>query len=97
MMDDNVVVTNKAGEVTSLVFRDAVDLMRVVVLCSSIAMYRRSNGRIIPTRGMGITRMLSMASQYTGQKYKRSEIIRAEEDLKVWVEMMKSSLHYVEG
>ena len=37
---------------------DAIRLQQAITLRSAIKMYVRSGGQIIPTRGMGITKML---------------------------------------
>jgi hypothetical protein len=52
----------------SFVGRDAVELMRLRVLQSSIKMHRDLG--MIPTRGMGITQLLGIVSEYTGKAYK---------------------------
>jgi hypothetical protein len=47
---------------------------------------------MIPTRGVTISKMLKMAEQYTGRKYKKSEAAYAVEDLHNWVTCMVSAL-----
>ena len=69
---------------------DAVEFFRVHSLRSSILLYHKT--KLIPTRGLGITKMLSLASAITGQKYKRSETLRAADDLHIWLCNMRSAL-----
>lgn len=71
---------------------DAVDYFRARTLKSAIQMYVKSGGQIIPTRGVGITKMLAMASEYTGNKYKRTEAVRAIDELSVWIATMQSAI-----
>jgi hypothetical protein len=47
---------------------------------------------MMPTRGVTITKLLKMAEQYTGRKYKKSEAAYAVEDLHNWVTTMVSAL-----
>lgn len=71
---------------------DAVRLQQAITLRSAIKMYVASSGQIIPTRGMGITKMLALTSTITGKKYKRSQTAEAQADLHIWIETMKSAL-----
>ncbi len=66
--------------------------MQVSVLISSLALYQISEGRIIPSRGVTLKKMLDMATVYTGQVYKRTEIDKAKQNLNVWLETMKSAI-----
>ena len=52
---------------------DAIRLQQAITLRSAIKMYVRSGGQIIPTRGMGITKMLALTTNITGKKYKRTQ------------------------
>jgi hypothetical protein len=71
---------------------DAVRLQQAITLRSAIKMYVMSSGQIIPTRGMGITKMLALTSTITGKKYKRTQTAEAQQDLHIWIETMKSAL-----
>lgn len=73
----------------SLVGPDAVALFRVAALTSALGLLSKG---ITPTRGLTVKRALGMATEYTGQTYKRNEIERARADLKVWIETMKSAI-----
>ena len=91
---DHIQLTEK-GELSALVGRDAVALMRVQTILMGIKMHVKSGGRMMITRGMGITKLLALASQYTGNKYKRTETEKALDELNVWFQTMKSSLPVV--
>lgn len=71
---------------------DAVRLQQAITLRSAIKMYVMSSGQIIPTRSMGITKMLALAGTITGKKYKRTQTTEAQDDLHIWIETMKSAL-----
>ena len=71
---------------------DAIRLQQAITLRSAIKMYVASGGQIIPTRGMGITKMLALTSTITGKKYKRSQTAEPQQDLHIWIETMKSAL-----
>ena len=71
---------------------DAIRLQQAITLRSAIKMYVRSGGQIIPTRGMGITKMLALTGTITGKKYKRTQAEDAMRDLHIWIETMKSAL-----
>lgn len=85
------------GKYTSFVGSDAVNYVRAELLSSSIKMYVSSGGRIIPTRGVGISKMLEMATGYTGKKYKRKEASIAADDVKKWANEMKAALPKIEN
>lgn len=86
--EDSYIHVGKGG--TSIVGPDATNLYRAIVLRSSIKLYAATG--MIPTRGVTITKMLAMAGQYTGKKYKRGQYAEAQADLNVWIETMKSAL-----
>ena len=71
---------------------DAIRLQQAITLRSAIKMYVMSSGQIIPTRGMGITKMLKLAGGVTGKTYKRTQTAEAQQDLHIWIETMKSAL-----
>lgn len=90
-MEDSYIEYSKSRkEATSYVGSDATQLFRVNMLKSAIRLYVKTG--IIPTRGMGIKKMLKAAEQYTGRKYKTSEANVAIEDLHHWVTCMVSAL-----
>jgi hypothetical protein len=70
-------------------------MYRAAVLASSLRLYVKSGGRIIPTRGVGIMKMLALASQITGKPYKRTEASKAADDVSAWAKEMKAALPHV--
>ena len=69
---------------------EGVNVFRAALLASSLGLWLKT--KIIPTRGVGITKMLAMAEGYTGKKYKRSETQTAIDDLNAWVQRRKQEL-----
>ncbi len=45
---------------------------RAHVLLSAIKLYLITDGKVIATRGLTVTKMLQIATEYTGKKYARS-------------------------
>jgi hypothetical protein len=90
----DTITYNKDGSASSFT-GDAVLIYRAAHLAGSINMYVQTNGRIIPTRGVGITRMLELAGQVTGKKYKRKEAPQAVLDLNAWVQLAKLSVQEI--
>jgi hypothetical protein len=72
--------------------RDATELFRVATLRSALGLLKVG---ICPRRGLTVTKALAMATPYTGQKYKRTEIDRARDDLHAWCSTMGSALPIV--
>lgn len=70
--------------------RDAVHLFRAITLKSGISLHQKCG--MIPTRGMTITKMLAMAEEFTGKKYKRGDHQGAIADLQVWIDTMKAAM-----
>lgn len=90
-MEDSYVVYSKGRkEATSYVGRDATQLFRVNMLKVSIRLWCKTGMK--PTRGVGIRKMLDMAYQYTGRRYKTSEAMEAVDDLHNWVTCMVSAM-----
>lgn len=87
-MNDSYITVHD-GRTTGFVGKDAVMLYQAAVLMSSLKLLSKG---IQPTRGFTMKRALAMAKQFTGQTYKRTEWERAQRDLKVWCETMKSAL-----
>ena len=90
-MDDSHIVYSKSRkEATSYVGRDATELYRVNMIKVSIRLWTKTG--MLPTRGIGIRKMLKMAEVYTGRKYKTSEASQAVDDLHNWVTCMVSAM-----
>lgn len=94
MNDSHIVV--KDGKCQTFVGSDATNYVRAEMLASCLMMYYNSNGRIIPTRGVGIKKMLAMATGYTGRKYSFKDAAYAAEDVKKWAAEMKAALPKIE-
>lgn len=90
MSDSHIVYSKSRKEATSYVGRDATQLFRVNMLKVSIRLWLKTGMK--PTRGVGIKKMLEMASVYTGRKYKTSQAAEAIDDLHNWVSVMVSAL-----
>lgn len=90
MRDDSFIKHTSSGPM--FVGPDAIRLQQAITLRSAIKMYVMSSGQIIPTRGMGITKMLALATTITGKPYKRTQTTEAQADLHIWIETMKSAL-----
>lgn len=91
-MSDSEIIYNKDGSLSSLVGKDAVSLMRVQTIITGIRMNIQTGGKMVLTRDATITRLLQMAGEYTGKKYKRSQKEQAMADLQKWFEEMKAAL-----
>lgn len=90
MEDSHIVYSKGRGEAISYVGKDATELFRVSMLKASIRLWTKTG--MMPTRGIGIKKMLAMATVYTGRKYKTSEAAQAVDDLHNWVTCMVSAL-----
>jgi len=82
------------GRIVAFIGDDAMRLAKARLLRSSIKGYIKF--KIIPTRGMTITRMLEEAGKFTGKHYKSSHKELAVEDLEKWILAMQAALPVVE-
>ena len=90
MSDSFIRYSKGRKEAVSYVGTDATTLYRVNMIKVSIKLWMKTG--MMPTRGVTITKLLKMAEQYTGRKYKKSEAAYAVEDLHNWVTTMISAL-----
>lgn len=90
-------IVNKGARLQSVSGRDAMDAMRIRTLMISIKMLVDTNGKLQPTRGFTLTKGLAMATEYTGNKYKRTEGIRAQEELQKILDIRLQHIEIVEG
>lgn len=74
-------IVNKGGKLQSVSGESAMDVMRIRTLMVGLNMLVNTGGRLQPTRGFTLTKALKMATEYTGNKYKRTEGRRAHEEL----------------
>jgi hypothetical protein len=92
---DSYVETNAEGLATTFVGPDATELFRAMALRGALGMW--ATHKIIPTRGVTITRMLKMTSEITQKPYKRGEARAAARDLTTWIDAMKAAMPIVRG
>lgn len=93
-VEDSYIVFSKNGEARSYVGRDATEYYRAKVLLSGLGLVKkgiRINKYATPTK------LLSMASTYSGKKYKRQQYDEAIADVTTWVMNMALALPMVEG
>lgn len=87
--DQSEIIHHEGGG-TTLAGKDAVNLYRAATLKSALNLYAKSN--ILLARNITPTSMLTMATGYTGKKYKRGQHAQAAADVDVWVQTMKAAL-----
>lgn len=87
-------ITNRNGKLSSIEGENAIDAYRIKVLISSIKLLQAG---IRPNRSFTITYALSLATEYTGQKYKRNELEKAKEDLAKIMDLRLQHIEIVEG
>lgn len=83
------IILHSSGAI-SFLGGDSIELFRALTLRNHLALYTKT--KLIPTRGFGIRKMLSLATQFTGNSYKTSQISDAIYDLTIWIETMRSAL-----
>lgn len=87
-MTDSSIIRHKDGSVT-FAGSDAISIFQAATLSSAIGMLQV---KVIPGRGWTMPKALARASKFTGIKYKRSQAAQARADLKIWIELMKSTI-----
>lgn len=87
-------IINKNGSLSSCSGTDAVDIYRIRCLISALGLLEKG---IKPTRGFTITYGLTLATQYTGNKYKRTEIEQAKQDLDKIMQLRLQHVEIIEG
>lgn len=80
----------RSGGGATLAGPDAMLFMKAVQLKSFIKLYLTTG--IIPTRGVGIQRMLALATEITKKPYTRNTAEQAIEDLATWIETMRVAI-----
>ncbi len=86
--DQSEIIHSNGG--TTFVGTDAMNLFRAVTLVASLNFYAKTG--MMTTRGLTATRMLKLASEYTGKTYKRGQYVTAAADVRVWVDTMKAAM-----
>ena len=94
MTEQSYLVTNDRGDVTSYIGPDATQLFRARMVRHGLIGWQKF--KMKPSRGVTVTRMLAAAGQYTGKKYKNTQVAEAIDDMDVWVKTMLAALP-VEG
>jgi hypothetical protein len=69
---------------------DATNLYRASMIKQGIRLHRDTG--MLLTRGATITKLFGMASEYTGQKYKRGQHDLAIADMTAWIDAAKASI-----
>lgn len=93
-MSDSSITLHRDGGSTHAGL-DAVRRVRAISTRSAIALHRKCG--LIPTRGMTITRLLAVATEFTGKPYKGAgKHERAEADLTVWIDTMTAALPIID-
>lgn len=87
-MSDSHIIFNKGTTVYAGC--DAIHVVKALALSSAIQLYVRAG--IIPTRGIGITKMLKAATAYTKIAYKRKQAAQAVIDLRRWADEMVAAI-----
>jgi len=92
--DDSYIAVNAEGDITTYVGKDATHLFRARTVRHALLGWQKF--KMKPTRGVNLTKMLAIAGEYTGKKYKRTQVEEAIQDLDVWTKTMVAALP-VEG
>jgi hypothetical protein len=93
-MSDSSITLHKDGGSTHAGM-DAVRRVRAIATRSAIAGHRKFG--MIPTRGVTITKLLAIATEFTGKPYKGAgKHERAEADLTVWIDTMTCALPVID-
>jgi len=88
-MSQSEIILHSDGAI-SFLGGDAIELFRALTLRNHIQLYAKT--KLIPTRGMGIRKMLALATQFTGNSYTTKQLQNACNDLTIWIETMRSAL-----
>jgi len=65
------------------------EMFRMVTLKQALSIHIKTQGRMRLTRGATPTRMLQMASEYTGKRYTRGQQALALQDLETLMESFR--------
>jgi len=69
---------------TTFIGTDGVNTYRAIATKAAIKMHQACG--MIPSRGVTITKLFKVASEYTGKAYKRGQHAQAIADLQVWID-----------
>jgi len=90
--DDSEIRHWKGG--TTFSGPDAVEYFRVAQLWAMMGVFEKPNG--LRWKHLSKTLALRLAGERTGKKYKRGEFAKARADLKIWLDVAKSSLPIID-
>lgn len=93
-MTEESYVSHREGVATCYVGPDATNLFRARVL--RIGLNGWIKFKMQPTRGVNITRMLKMVTEYTGKTYKKNQCEQAVADMDTWIHTMAAAMPLVE-
>lgn len=98
MSNDDSYIEHSESGATIIAGPDAMALYRATLLKVGIKLYKDTDGSVIPTRGLTITRMLAMTTTITGKRYKRGVTgwDAAIADLKTWCDAMKAAMPIID-
>ena len=92
-MEDSYITVARRGkekyEISSYIGPDATHLFRARTLVMSLKMIQKG---MRLTRGATPTKMLAIATQFTGKAYKRGQYSQAIDDMQIWVNTMECAL-----
>lgn len=86
-MDDYIKIRQN-GELSMAVGPDAMRVVRVGYIIQGLKMDVATNGRMQLTRNATPTKLLKLATEYTGKKYRRTQKQEAINDLEKWRNLM---------
>ena len=86
-MTESYISVSRGG--TTFAGPDAQHYFRAATLRAGLGLLKVG---IQPTRGLTTTKALKIVTEYTGKKYKRTEIDRATADLTIWIDAMRAAL-----
>jgi hypothetical protein len=89
LLPDSFIECDGEGTAVAFVGADATQLYRAMTIRHALRLLAVG---IKPTRGVSMTRALSMVAHYTGKTYKRTQHAQAIRDLSIWIDAMLSAL-----
>lgn len=92
MSSTSRIETGPSGTV-AFVGPDATNLVRAITVKHGLSLYAKCG--MILTRGVTITKLLTIATGYTGRAYKRGQAEVAAADMDQWIETARQSLPVV--
>lgn len=89
MTDESKVILNEKGEAVCFVGPDATRYFQAGVLWTGLGLIKKG---IKPSRGVTKRGMLQLAGHLMGKTYKINQIDQARDDIRVWMNAMRSAL-----